>query len=159
MLEKFTCHFYGLPRFNKVNKARLFKLRTMFGNKNKMTCKCKLDIYWLPPCKRSLYPHIKRVNFQTGRLKLSHVKIPEIPSPAPDHGWLISEDGLLEPQWTSGDILPQQLVDVINPASADSGAGHESEEDSDDESRDSSAGESSVESDSAPDSDYSDSDL
>ena len=50
-------------------------------------------------------------------------------------------------------------MDVINPASADSGAGHESEEDSDDESRDSSAGESSVESDSAPDSDYSDSDL
>ena len=73
------------------------------------------------------------------------MKIPEIPSPAPDHGWLISEDGLLEPQWTSGDILPQQLVDVINPASADSGAGHESEEDSDDDSRDSSAGESSVE--------------
>ena len=78
------------------------------------------------------------------------MKIPEIPSPAPDHGWLISEDGLLEPQWTSGDILPQQLVDVINPASADSGAGHESEEDSDDDSRDSSAGESSVEIDSAP---------
>ena len=147
-LEKFTCHLYGLPRFNKVNKARLFKLRTMCGNKNKITRKSKIYLYRLPPCKLSLYPHINRENFQTGRLKLSHVKCPQVPSPSPDHGWLISEDGLLEPQWTSGDILPQQLVDVINPAS---GADHVS---------DSSDGESNeVESDSAPDSDYSDSDL
>ena len=92
-LEKFTCHFYGLPSFNTVDEARLFKLRTMCGNKNKITKKCKLDLYRLPPCKRSLYPHIKRVNFQTGRLKLSHVKIPEMPSTRP---WLVDLRG-----WTT----------------------------------------------------------
>lgn len=152
-LEKFTCHLYGLPRFNKVNKARLFKLKSMCGNKNKISSKCKSDLHRLPPCKRSLYPHIKRVNYQTGRLKRSHIKIPDIPCPAPDHGWVRSEDGLLEPEWTHGDILPQQIVDIVKPVGADT------EEDSEDSSEVESENEGDNNVDSAPDTDYSDSDL
>ena len=151
-LEKFTCHLYGLPRFSKVNKARLFKLKAMCGNKRKINRKCKVELYRLPPCKRSLYPHIRRVNYQLGRLKRSHIKIPEIPSPAPEHGWLISDDGVLEPQWTDGDILPQELVDILKPVHADTeDSDNSSEEGDSDEEREDIDG-----ADSAPDTDYSD---
>ena len=136
-LEKFTCHLYGLPRFRKVNKARLFKLKAMCGNK------------------RSLYPHIRRVNYQVARLKRSHIKVPVIPFPAPDHGWVTSDDGVLEPEWTEGDILPQELVDIVKPASANT---VEDSEDSSDEGE-SEGGENHDDTDSAPDTDYSDSDL
>ena len=63
--------------------------------------------------------------------------------------------GLLEPQWCDGDILSQEVVDIIQPdAAEDSG---DSDEGDDDEGSDSE--EDADDPDSNPDSDYSDSDM
>ena len=150
-LEKFVCALYGLPRFSKVNKARAFKLKAMCGNKKTISRKHRVDLYRLPPCKNSLKPHVDRVIFQLKRLKLSNVKKPDIPNPAPDHGWIVSESGHLEPKWTDGDILPQQMVDILaaqnNDADSESDSSDDDREDSSDEEGDESSG---------PDSDWSD---
>ena len=127
----------------------------MCGNRKKIRRKCRIHLYRLPSGKRSLYWHIKRVNYQTARLKRSHIKIPEIPSPAPVHEWVTSDDGLLEPQWCDGDILPQEVVDIIQPDAAEDRG--DSDEGDDDEGSDSE--EDADDPDSNPDSDYSDSDM
>ena len=85
----------------------------MCGNKKTISKKLNLDLVKLPPCKNSLRPHIDRVAFQLRRLKLSNEKTPDIPNPSPDHGWIMTESGNLEPKWNEGDILPQHLVDVL----------------------------------------------
>ena len=149
-LEKFVCALYALPRFSKVNEARHFKLMKMCGNKKKLTRKSRLDLYKLPPCKNSLLPDVKRKNFQLNRLKQSHVPIPDIPSPSPDHGWIITEGGLLEPQWSAGDILPQSVIDVMQNESATSDTDTDSDNDEPVTAGD--------EGESGPDSDWSDTD-
>ena len=148
-LQKFVCELYGLSRYSSVNKARLFKLKNMVGSKSKITRKCKIDLYKLPPCKNSLLPHAYRVNFQTRRLKLSHQPCPDIPDPAPDHGWRVNEEGLLEPQWTTGEVLPLRVVDVLSKETT-------SDTDSDDDSDSEVDSDRDIDSESGPDSDWSD---
>ena len=36
-----------------------------------------------------------------------------MPNPSTGHGWIL-KDNILEPLWTSGNILPQQMVDILN---------------------------------------------
>ena len=58
MLEKFTCDLYGCHRYDKVNDARLFKLKSMCGTKGKITKKSTVDLHKLPPCFNSFLPHV-----------------------------------------------------------------------------------------------------
>ena len=112
-LEKFTCALYGLPRYEKVNKARLCKLKTICGSNSKFTLKTKVNFHSMPPCRNSLLPHIKRVNYQASRIKKSHITFPDIPDPDRVHGW-VKVDGKLEPLWTDGDILPSHIIDLMS---------------------------------------------
>jgi len=41
----------------------------------------------------------------------------DIPPPTEGHGWIESE-GVLEPLWTAGDILPRELTEVLEDAQA-----------------------------------------
>ena len=36
-----------------------------------------------------------------------------MPNPSRGHGWIL-KDNVLEPLWTSGNILPQQMVDILD---------------------------------------------
>ena len=36
-----------------------------------------------------------------------------MPNPSTGHGWIL-KDSILEPLWTSGNILPQQMVDILD---------------------------------------------
>ena len=36
-----------------------------------------------------------------------------MPNPSRGHGWILKEN-VLEPMWTSGNILPQQMVDILD---------------------------------------------
>ena len=65
----------------------------------------------LPPCRRSLVQHIRRVNHQVGIWKRSHVPEPQIPNPSPGHGWE-ETNGILDPLWFDGDVLPRVLADI-----------------------------------------------
>ena len=117
-LEKFTCALYRQPRFHLINKARLNKLKTMCGNKSKLSLKSKINFHNLPPGKNSLVPHIRRVNYQARRIKLSHEMFPEIPEADQGHGW-IKVGNVLEPLWTDGPILPDKLVDLLPEHNSD----------------------------------------
>ena len=55
--------------------------------------------------------HIMRANYQTLIWRQSDIAYVDIPSPI-GNGWMTDEGGHLIVQWTDGDIMPQQLIDI-----------------------------------------------
>jgi len=47
--------------------------------------------------------------------KHAHVAYPKMPKPA-GFGWETTQEDLLEVKWTQGDLMPQELVDVLEPS-------------------------------------------
>ena len=84
----------------------------------------------LPPCRKSLEQHIKRVNYQVGIWKHAHIANPDTPNPCDGHGWMMV-DGHLEPLWYDGEALPQELADMTH-VSTDHDSDEESDSDPDD---------------------------
>ena len=60
-----------------------------------------VDMSSLPPCKRSLVQHVRRVNYKVGVWRQAHLPKSDIPNPIPDHGWEMKDD--------QTDILEQDL--------------------------------------------------
>ena len=63
-----------------------------------------MDRATLPPCRKCLEQHIKRVSYQVAIWKRSNEFHPHIPHPDDDHGWMKGEDGMMEPLWIRGSI-------------------------------------------------------
>ena len=61
-LESFTCVMYGQPKEKYISAVRGKLLRHMFGEKEALTMRSKVDLSKLPHCKDNLVPHIHRVN-------------------------------------------------------------------------------------------------
>ena len=72
-----------------------------------------MDMATLPPCRKCLEQHIKRVNYQVAIWKRSNELHPHIPPPVGDHEWMKGEDGMMETLWIGGSILPTELTDSI----------------------------------------------
>ena len=112
-LEEFTCALYGKPRLTDVDEVRYLMMKERCkGDGDAITGSVHVDLSSFPPCKDSLEQHIRRVNFQVGVWKRAHENSPAIPSPTLGHGWTKSGD-VLEPLWSTKDILPPRLVDVL----------------------------------------------
>ena len=66
--------------------------------------------------------HVTRANYQALIWKKAHQATPRIPGPH-GHGWNTFVKGGLEIGWTNGNLLPQELADIItgplNPSSED----------------------------------------
>ena len=71
------------------------------------------DLCLLPPCRKSLRLHIQRCNYQTLIWNKANEPNPAIPSPA-GHGWLINSRGKLDIAWVDENILPTELIDVLD---------------------------------------------
>ena len=129
-LEKLTCKLYGTPHANTVNECRYIKLISACcpDNLNIVNPTKKIDTAFIPPAYESFVQHVKRVNYQVGIWKQSHLQFPVIPSPTMDNGWYTDENGILRPIWFTGDMLPQT---VVNELSTDSTDGDDQEEDVD----------------------------
>jgi len=115
-IEHFVCGMYGRPTYKDINKLRheLFVSRYDVKTSGKtFSIPEGVDLSMLPPCRSSLQLHIKRANYVAHLWKNSHVAYPEIPAPI-GFGWELSSDGVITVQWTQGDIMPQQLVDVLS---------------------------------------------
>ena len=123
-LEEFACSMYGRARAHKVNELRYIRIKELCAKDNQLNPSRNLDLGTLPPCRRSLEQHIKRVNYQVGVWKRAHIAQPLVPDVRDGHGWHLV-DGKLEPLWFTGSILPQQLIDIIDDQV-------QSDEDSDD---------------------------
>lgn len=89
-------------------------LKKMVGENEKLTVKSKVDLSRLPPCRDSLIPHLQRVNHRLANYKRADQAIFWSPNPFDDNqGWEKNEEGLLEPIWSCGPILPTSLVDLL----------------------------------------------
>lgn len=112
-VERFTCRLYGNCRITKVNQLRYISLQSKCGGKGSSLKKSSnVDLSSLPPCQSSLQQHIRRVNYQVGIWKRAHIYKPNIPSPISGHGWTV-EDGVMQPKWMEGDMMPQELIDIL----------------------------------------------
>lgn len=119
-LEQFVCSMYGHATYQDVDKLRhqIFQSRyDVSTNTSALNIKTGVDMSMLPPCKSSLQLHCQRSNYVAYVWKNSHVSHPDIPAPI-GFGWELDENGLIKVQWTQGDILPQNLVNVLSSDSS-----------------------------------------
>ena len=113
-VEEFTCLMYGYAREKSVDSVRSIMLKKMVGEDERMTTKSKVDLSRLPPCKNNLTPHVQRVNHRLANFKRAHIANANGPKPHdPDQGWEKTANGVLEPIWTCGLVLPPSLVDLL----------------------------------------------
>ena len=76
--------------------------------------KSAVDLSKLPPCFDNLLPHIYRINYCLAIYKRADQPIEEAPKPFDEkQGWIKNEEGLLEPIWSTGPIISNNLVDVV----------------------------------------------
>jgi len=128
-LEEFTCTMYGHPRLKEVNKVRSSMMRKITGGNTTAINKVKkVDLSRIPPCKRSLTPHCNRVNYRVAQWKLAHEPKPNIEKPTEKHGWT-KENGLLEPLWSDGPVLPSSLHEVLESKESEPEDADQTEED------------------------------
>ncbi len=119
-LEEFTCLIYGQSREKSINTVRSIMLKQMVGEDEQLTNKSKVDLSRLPPCQDNLVPHIFRVNHRLAHYKRADQAIFECPKPYdPKQGWEKTEDGILEPVWSTGPILPSSLIDLLEKTTAE----------------------------------------
>ena len=104
-------------------------LKKMVGEDQTLHKSSKVDLSRLPPCQDALIPHINRVNHRVACFKKAKIPIFESPSPHDENqGWLLNDEGQLEPRWTKGEVLPQSLIDLIDDTTKEN-----DEEEDDDE--------------------------
>jgi hypothetical protein len=88
----------------------------------------KIDLARLPPCQSALTPHVQRVNHRLCLYKRANVPIWERPKLYYQvQEWIRTDEGVLEPLWSCGPVLPMSLVDLLDTTD------HEEEEDDDEE--------------------------
>ena len=105
---------YGRRRDTSVDVVRAKLLRKMVGENEKLTSKSKVDLARLPPCHSALKQHVQRVNHHMCLYKRADIPILEKPKPYdPGQGWMKTDDGVLEPLWSSNPVLPESLVDLL----------------------------------------------
>ena len=72
-LEEFTCSMYGRARARKVNELRYIRIKELCTKDNQLNPSKNVDRGTLPPCRRSLEQHIRRVNYQVGFWKMADI--------------------------------------------------------------------------------------
>ena len=106
-IEAFTCLMYGHARKKSINAVRSVMLTKMVGENEQLTTKSMVELSRLPPCKNNLVPHIARVNHCLAIYTRAHQATIDGPKPYdPDQGWVKASNGILEPDWTTGPIIP-----------------------------------------------------
>ena len=129
-IEGFTCLMYGYARQSSVDAVRGLMLDKMIGDDETLNSRSKVDFSRLPPCRSNLIPHVQRVNHRVALYKRADQ--PNFFTPKPfeaEQGWEKNDDGLLEPVWSCGPILPMSLIDILEQTLVSNG-------DSDDETED-----------------------
>ena len=98
---------------SSLDAIQLKMLYKMVGEDERLTSKSKIDLGRLPLCYSALKPHIQHVNHRVALYKRAAQAIIEKPKPLEqDQGWTIT-DGILEPNWCCGKVLPAALVDIL----------------------------------------------
>ena len=82
---------------------------------NELNIHSKVDLERLPPPRVCLVPHVQRCNYRVACYKKADQPVFEKPKPYDQRiGWeKTGDDGILEPIWTVGPILPPCLIDIL----------------------------------------------
>ena len=104
---------YG-SKSGDINSLRYQKFIERFSAKPGilLTSYDGVDTSLLPPCHESLKMHVRRANDQALVWKKADQPTPSIPGPD-EHSWTIDEDGDLGICWTAGNLMPQELADIV----------------------------------------------
>ena len=90
-------------------------LKKMVGENEVLSRKSRVDLSRIPPYHDSLIPHLERVNHRMAGYLRAADAIWEAPKPNGNgQGWVIGDQGILEPVWSIGPILPSSLVDILD---------------------------------------------
>lgn len=65
----------------------------------------------LPPCHSELIQHLKRANYQCKIWRQANKRYPILQNPI-FHGFR-KENGIMVPYWHDGDVVPMDLVDMV----------------------------------------------
>lgn len=111
-IERFICAVYGKPSYTDINKLR----HDTFCKKNQshgniLDSYNSIDMSLLPPCRDSLQMHILRANYQSYIWLHADEKLPVLPD-LDESGWKVGAEGI-EYVWTKGEIVPQELIDIL----------------------------------------------
>ena len=114
-LETYVCAMYGKPTYSDINKLRfdLFSQRYQSKTDHVLSNYDGIDLSLLPPCRDCLHMHILRANYQALIWNSADKAYQEIPSPD-GHGWKLDEIGNISFEWTKGEILPNELIDILS---------------------------------------------
>ena len=102
---------YGQSKYISVDRLRHLKITNKCDGKVDATR--NIDMATLPPCKKTLVEHIRRVNYQVAIWKNAHIAQPNIPDPCDNNGWT-KKTGVLEPLWfKENEVVPESMVDML----------------------------------------------
>ena len=109
-LEEFTCAMYGRTHHKSVDAVRYAILSEKCGGPDgTINIDRNIDLGQFPPCRKSLYQHIRRVNYQTRIWKCADVALPVIPEPTDGHGWK-SSNGKTTPLGFDGPVVAADVA-------------------------------------------------
>ena len=83
-LDTFTCALYGRPGIKRVDELRYLKLNE-FGSEGQLDAQRNMEMSKVPPCRKSLEQHVRRVNYQVAIWKKSHLANPDVPAAGECH--------------------------------------------------------------------------
>jgi len=104
----------------------IFRIGNLLGLGGGWGRSSNFDLASLSPCRSALQQHIYRSNYQVGVWKRAHIAKPSIPEPDDGNGWT-SEKGVIQPKWTHGEVMPKELVDILEESIGDSDTDTDSE--------------------------------
>lgn len=129
-VEEFVCAIYGKPKYKDINKLRYdcFCKKNQ-GHGNILNSYNTIDMSLLPPCRGSLEMHSRRVSYQTYIWLHAVDNRPDLPD-IRESGWKEGENGI-EFEWTSGAIVPEELIDILCASETDNRSDDDDEDEDD----------------------------
>ena len=115
-LEHFVCAMYGHSKFRSSSLVRslLFQSRYQVALPKSLSAASAngIDVSLLPPCPSTLWKHCLRANYQAFIWRHAHIAKPNLPPPD-GCGWIKDMDGNLQVDWFDGDMMPQDMADIV----------------------------------------------
>jgi hypothetical protein len=113
IIEGHICKLYGAKDgTTNINGVRYKKFIESYSPKNALIdCNTGKDVSLLPPCHSELIQHLKRANYQCKIWRQANKRYPILQNPI-FHGFR-KENGIMVPYWHDGDVVPMDLVDMV----------------------------------------------
>ena len=108
-------YLYGQTRESSMDGLRAKLLRKIVVEDEKLASQFKIDLVRFPPCHSALKPYLQRLNHHVALYKHADEAILAKLKPYHDgQGWIRTEDGVLQLVWSSGAVLPNSLVNLLD---------------------------------------------